>query len=47
LAISWQIARSERAEHQPSFDTPAKLTRVTGLEFVFQVAGGGVELVSA
>lgn len=42
-----QIARLERAEHQPSFDTLAKLTRATGLEFRFQVAHGGVELVSA
>lgn len=42
-----QIARLERAEHQPSFDTLAKLTRATGLEFVFQVADGGVELIPA
>ena len=42
-----QIARLERAEHQPSFDTLAKLTRATGLEFRFQVAHGGVELISA
>ncbi len=42
-----QIARLERAEHQPSFDTLAKLTRATGLEFTFQVAHGGVELISA
>jgi ribosome-binding protein aMBF1 (putative translation factor) len=42
-----QIARLERAEHQPSFDTLAKLTRAIGLEFRFEVAHGGVELVSA
>jgi ribosome-binding protein aMBF1 (putative translation factor) len=42
-----QIARLERAEHQPSFDTLAKLTRATGLEFRFEVAHGGVELISA
>jgi ribosome-binding protein aMBF1 (putative translation factor) len=42
-----QIARLEGAEHQPSFDTLAKLTRATGLEFKFQVAHGGVELISA
>ncbi|WP_322761169.1 hypothetical protein [Frankia sp. Cr2] len=29
----------------PSFDTLAKLSRATGLEFHFEVACGGVELV--
>lgn len=42
-----QIARLEKAEHQPSFDTLARLTRATGLEFLFQVSHGGVELISA
>ena len=42
-----QIARLERAEHQPSFDTLAKLTRATSLEFRFEVAHGSVELISA
>lgn len=42
-----QIARLERAEHQPSFDTLAKLTRATGLVFHLEVARGGVELVDA
>ncbi len=42
-----QIARLERADHQPSFDTLAKLSRATGLEFHFEVARGGVELVDA
>jgi ribosome-binding protein aMBF1 (putative translation factor) len=42
-----QIARLERAEHQPSLETLAKLTRATGLEFRFEVAHGGVELVDA
>ena len=42
-----QIARLERAEHQPSFETLAKLTRAASLEFSFQAAHGGVELVSA
>ena len=42
-----QIARLEKAEHQPSFDTIAKLTRATGLEFKFEAAHGGVELLSA
>jgi ribosome-binding protein aMBF1 (putative translation factor) len=31
-----QIARLERAERQPSFETLAKLTGATGLEFRFQ-----------
>lgn len=42
-----QIARLERADHQPSFDTLARLTRATGLTFRFEVTHGGVELVSA
>ena len=42
-----QIARLEKAEHQPSFDTLARLSRATGLEFRFEVADGTVELVSA
>ncbi len=42
-----QIARLEKAEHQPSFETLAKLSRATGLEFHFEVAHGNVELVSA
>jgi|SRR6266542_2976116 len=42
-----QIARLEKAEHQPSFDTLAKLTRATGLEFRFDVSHGDVQLVSA
>jgi len=42
-----QIARLERAEHQPLFETLAKLTRATSLEFSFQAAQGGVELISA
>jgi ribosome-binding protein aMBF1 (putative translation factor) len=41
------IARLEKAEHQPSFETLAKLSRATGLEFRFEVADGSVELVSA
>jgi ribosome-binding protein aMBF1 (putative translation factor) len=42
-----QIARLEKAEHQPSFETLAKLSRATGLEFHFEVAHGSIELVSA
>jgi ribosome-binding protein aMBF1 (putative translation factor) len=42
-----QIARLERADHQPSFETLAKLSRAIGLEFRFEVAGGGVALVDA
>jgi len=42
-----QIARLEKAEHQPTFETIAKLSRATGLEFRFEVAGGTVELISA
>jgi ribosome-binding protein aMBF1 (putative translation factor) len=42
-----QIARLEAAEHQPSFETLAKLTRATGLEFHLEVARGGVELLDA
>jgi ribosome-binding protein aMBF1 (putative translation factor) len=42
-----QIARIEGAEHQPSLETLAKLTRATGLEFHFEIAHGNVGLVSA
>jgi ribosome-binding protein aMBF1 (putative translation factor) len=42
-----QIARLEKAEHQPSFETLAKLTRATGLQFRFDVVNGAVELLSA
>jgi len=42
-----QIARLEKAEHQPSFETLAKLSRATGLDFRFEVSDGTVELVSA
>jgi len=42
-----QIARLEKAEHQPSFETLAKLSRATGLEFRFEVSDGAVELISA
>jgi ribosome-binding protein aMBF1 (putative translation factor) len=42
-----QIARLEKAEHQPSFETLVKLSRATGLEFHFEVANGGIELISA
>ena len=41
-----QIAQLERAEDQPSFETLAKLTRAASLEFRFQEAHGGVELIS-
>jgi ribosome-binding protein aMBF1 (putative translation factor) len=41
------IARLEKAEHQPSFDTLARLTRATGLNFRFEVANGAVELIGA
>ena len=41
------IARLEKAEHQPSFDTLAKLTHATGLQFRFEVTNGAIELVSA
>ena len=41
-----QIARLEKAEHQPSFETLARLSRATGLEFHLEVADGAVELVS-
>ena len=40
------IARLEKAERQPSFETLAKLTRATGLEFRFEVSHGGVEFIS-
>lgn len=40
-----QIARLEKAEHQPSVETLVKLSRATGLEFQLQVAHGDVELV--
>ncbi|NLT53034.1 MAG: helix-turn-helix transcriptional regulator [Actinomycetales bacterium] len=42
-----QIARLEKAEHQPSFDTLARLTQATGLTFRFQVTNGAIELLSA
>jgi DNA-binding XRE family transcriptional regulator len=42
-----QIARLEKAEHQPSFETLVKLSRATGLEFHFDVAHGNIELASA
>lgn len=42
-----QVARLEKAEHQPSFDTIAKLTTATGLTFRFEAADGGVELIPA
>jgi ribosome-binding protein aMBF1 (putative translation factor) len=42
-----QIARLEKAEHQPSFETLARLTRATGLQFTFAVADGTVELIPA
>jgi hypothetical protein len=42
-----QIARLEKAEHQPSFETLAKLSRATGLKFQFEVASGDIELTSA
>jgi ribosome-binding protein aMBF1 (putative translation factor) len=42
-----QIARLEKAEHQPSFETLVKLSRGTGLKFRFEVARGGIELMSA
>jgi ribosome-binding protein aMBF1 (putative translation factor) len=41
-----QIARLERAEHQPSVETLVKLSRAIGLEFHLQVVGGDVELTS-
>jgi DNA-binding phage protein len=41
------IARLEKAEQQPSFETLAKLTRATGLRFRFEVTNGTVELISA
>lgn len=42
-----QIARLEKAEHQPSFETLVKLSHATGLEFRFEVSRGNVELKSA
>ncbi|KLL12806.1 helix-turn-helix transcriptional regulator [Protofrankia coriariae] len=42
-----QITRLENADHQPSFDTLAKLSRATGLEFHFEIARAGVVLVDA
>ena len=42
-----QVARLEKAEHQPSFDTLARFTRATGLKFRFDVAHGEVELIPA
>jgi DNA-binding XRE family transcriptional regulator len=42
-----QIARLEKAEHQPSFETLMKLSRATGLEFHFDVSHGTVELTAA
>jgi ribosome-binding protein aMBF1 (putative translation factor) len=42
-----QIARLEKAEHQPSVETLVKLSRATGLEFHFHVAHGDVALASA
>jgi ribosome-binding protein aMBF1 (putative translation factor) len=41
------IARLESGEHQPTFDTLAKLTKATGLEFRFAAVKGTVELVAA
>ncbi|WP_322780814.1 helix-turn-helix transcriptional regulator [Frankia sp. Cas4] len=41
------ISRLEQAEHQPSFETLAKLSRATGLTFHFEVVDGTVELVDA
>jgi ribosome-binding protein aMBF1 (putative translation factor) len=42
-----QVARLEKAEHQPSFETLARLSRATGLHFRFEVADGVVEFISA
>ncbi len=41
------IARLEKAEHQPSLETLAKLSVGTGLEFRVGVARGAVELLGA
>jgi ribosome-binding protein aMBF1 (putative translation factor) len=41
------VARLEKAEHQPSFDTLVKLSRATGLVFRFDITGGGIGLRSA
>lgn len=41
------IARLEKAEHQPSFETLVKLTRATGLQFHFEVSNGAIELAEA
>ncbi len=41
------IARLEKAEHQPSLETIAKLSRATGLQFRFEVANGAIGLISA
>ncbi len=42
-----QIARLEKAKHQPSFETLAKITRATGLKFRFAVSNGAIELIPA
>lgn len=44
--VPLQIARLEKAEHQPSFETLAKLSRATGLEFRFEVTNGAIESTS-
>src|SRR5215831_7381668 len=42
-----QIARLEKAEHQPSFETLVKLSRATGLVFRFEVTSGDIKLISS
>ena len=42
-----QIARLEKAEHEPSLETLVKLTRTTSLAFRFAIAHGEVEVASA
>ena len=46
VGMAAAIARLERGERQPSFDTLIRLTATTGLEFHFDVIHGAVRMAS-
>lgn len=39
------IGRLELGEHQPNFETLAKLTRATGMTFHIEIANGAAEVI--
>ncbi len=41
------IGRLELGEHQPNFETLAKLTRTTGMTFHIDIANGAAELTGS